>query len=166
MLAAPSLRERPMPRVIVRLLPFLLVLVSACASLPNRDPLNIDVAGIEPLPSEGLELRLAVRVRIQNPNDIEIAYRGAALDLELNGRRLASGVSGDIGSVSRYGETVVTIPVTISAFNVARQLMVFIENPNPERVTFRIRGKLDGGIFATHRFTDEGSIELGRGGAF
>ena len=47
-----------------------LSLLAGCASLqPNSDPLTIDVAGIEPLPGEGLELRLAVRVRIQNPND-------------------------------------------------------------------------------------------------
>lgn len=151
-----------MPRLAVILAAFALLL-TACASLPNRDPLNIDVAGIEPLPSEGLELRLAIRVRIQNPNAAEIEYSGAALDLELNGRRLASGVSGELGTVARYGETVLTIPVTISAFNVARQLIGFIDNPNPERVTFRINGKLDGGLFATHRFSDEGSIELGGG---
>lgn len=67
------------------------VILTGCASLPNRDPLVIDVAGIEPLPSEGLELRLAVRVRIQNPNDAPVEYTGAALSLDLNGRRLASG---------------------------------------------------------------------------
>ena len=79
---------------------------AACAALPNRDPLSIDVAGIEPLPGEGLELRLAVRVRIQNPNDTPIEYSGAALDLDLNGRKLASGVSDAIGTVPRYGEAV------------------------------------------------------------
>ena len=132
-----------------------------CASMPNRDPLSIDVAGIDSLPGEGLEVRMAVRVRIQNPNATAIEYRGAALDLELNGRRLASGVSNELGMLDPYGEVVVTIPVTISAFNVARQLMGFIENPEPETVTFGIRGKLDGGLFSTYRFRDEGSLNLG-----
>ena len=40
-----------------------------CSTFPSRDPLNIDVAGIEPLPGEGLEMRMAVKIRIQNPND-------------------------------------------------------------------------------------------------
>jgi LEA14-like dessication related protein len=155
----------PMPRLIRSVALLLVLLVAGCASLSSRDPLTIDVAGIDPLPSEGLELRLAVRVRIQNPNDATIDYTGAALDLELNGQRLASGVSGELGTVARYGESVLTIPVTISAFNVARQLMGFIDNRNPERVTIRISGKLDGGFLSTYRFSDEESIELGRGGA-
>jgi LEA14-like dessication related protein len=125
-----------------------------------RDPLRIDVAGIDPLPSEGLEMRLAVRVRIQNPNDTVIDYSGAALDLALNGRRLASGVSGEIGTVPRYGETVLTIPVTISAFNVARQLVGFISSAAPSDVSYRVSGKLEGGLFGTRRFSDEGSLEL------
>jgi len=91
--------------------------LGACSALPNRDPLNIDVAGIEPLQGEGLELRLAVRVRIQNPNDSDIEYSGAALNLDLNGRKLASGVSAAMGTVPRYGEAVLEIPVTISALS-------------------------------------------------
>src|SRR5690349_22947103 len=98
-------------------------LVAGCSTLPNRDPLSIDVAGIEPLPGEGLELRLAVRVRIQNPNDTAIDYSGAALNLQLNGHKLASGVSDAMGTVPRYGEAVLEIPVTVSALNMARQVL-------------------------------------------
>ena len=32
--------------------------LSACALLPSHDPLEVQVAGIQPLPGEGLELRL------------------------------------------------------------------------------------------------------------
>ena len=136
------------------------VTLAGCAVMPSRDPLNIDVAGIDALPSEGLEIRLAVRVRIQNPNDAAVEFSGAALDL--NGRRLASGVSDAAGTVPRYGESVLTIPVTISAFNVARQLLGFMNEANPEAVSYRVSGKLEGGLFGTRRFTDSGSIELRR----
>jgi hypothetical protein len=132
----------------------------SCASLPNRDPLTIDVAGIEPLPSEGLEVRLEVSIRLQNPNDAPVAYSGAALDLYLNDRRLASGVSDITGSLPRYGETVLSIPVTISAFNVARQLIGFITAENSNEFNYRVRGKLEGGLFGTRRFEDEGVIAL------
>lgn len=145
---------------------WLVVLAAAafagCVSLPETDPLRIDVAGIDPLPGEGLELRLAVRVRIQNPNDAAIEYTGAALDLDLNGRNLASGVSGTPGTVPRYGEAVLTIPVTISAFDMARQVFGFIEADARGEVRYRVRGKLEGGLFGTRRFSDEGSIALPR----
>jgi hypothetical protein len=136
--------------------------LGACSTLPNRDPLNIDVAGIEPLPGEGLELRLAVRVRIQNPNDSDIEYSGAALNLDLNGRKLASGVSAAMGTVPRYGEAVLEIPVTISALSMARQVLGFVnDNAQEQReVKYTVRGKLEGGVFGTRRFTDDGTFEL------
>ena len=136
--------------------------LGACSALPNRDPLNIDVAGIEPLQGEGLELRLAVRVRIQNPNDSDIAYSGAALNLDLNGRKLASGVSSAMGTVPRYGEAVLEIPVTISALSMARQVLGFVNNnaQDQREVKYTVRGKLEGGVFGTRRFTDDGTFEL------
>ena len=131
-----------------------------CAALPRQDPLSIAVAGIEPLPGEGLELRLAIRVRIQNPNDSAIEYTGAALTLGLNGRRLASGVSSAVGTVPRYGEAVLTIPVTISAFDMARQMLGFANAAGDCDVRYRVRGKLEGGWFGTRRFSSEGTFEL------
>jgi hypothetical protein len=137
-----------------------LAATAACASLPNRDPLIVNVANIEPLPGEGMELNLAIRIRVQNPNDAAVAYSGAALWLDLNGRRLASGVSSEIGSVPRYGETVFTIPVTISAFDMARQVLGFVNAENSDEVRYRVRGKLEGGLFGTRRFSDEGTFDL------
>ena len=136
--------------------------LGACSALPNRDPLNIDVAGIEPLQGEGLELRLAVRVRIQNPNDSDIEYSGAALNLDLNGRKLASGVSSAVGTVPRYGEAVLEIPVTISALSMARQVLGFVNNNAQDQraVKYTVHGKLEGGVFGTRRFTDDGTFEL------
>jgi len=137
-----------------------LLVVAGCASLPNTDPLNVDVAGIEPLPGEGMELRLAVSVRIQNPNDVAVEYTGTALSLEVNGRDLASGVSDAAGTVPRYGETVLTIPVTISALNMVRQVLGFANAEEQKEVAYRVRGKLEGGWFGTRRFTDEGTFDL------
>ena len=134
--------------------------LAGCASLPSADPLSVGVAGIEPLQGEGLELRLAVRVRVQNPNDTPVDFTGAALTLDLNGRKLASGVSDAVGTVPRYGETVLTIPVTISAFDMARQALGFANAPNERDVSYRVRGKLESGIFGTRRFTSEGTFEL------
>jgi hypothetical protein len=134
--------------------------LAGCASLPRTDPLTVGVAGIEPLPGEGLELRLAVTVRVQNPNDIAVEYTGAALALDLNGRRLATGVSDRIGTVPRYGEATFTIPVTISAFDMMRQVLGFMDADARGEVRYRVRGKLEGGWFGTRRFSGEGSLQL------
>ncbi|PNG12287.1 LEA type 2 family protein [Stutzerimonas stutzeri] len=142
------------------LLSVLLLVLSGCAAFSQRDPLNVQVAGIQPLPGEGLELRMNVKLRIQNPNDMALDYNGVALDLEVNGRRLASGISDARGSVPRFGETVLSVPVTVSAFSAARQALGLAEHIGLDEVPYVLRGKLAGGLFGTQRFVEKGTLEL------
>lgn len=140
----------------------LLLGLSACALLSPRDPLIIQVAGIEPLAGEGLEMRLLVKLRVQNPNDVLLDYNGIALELDVNGRRLASGVSGQHGSIPRYGETLVQVPVTISALTAARQLFGLAEHLGQDELPYVLRGKLAGGLFGAQRFVEKGTLSLPR----
>src|SRR4051812_19638885 len=79
-----------------------------CASLTQRDPVQVYVAGIEPLQGEGIELRMKIVLRVQNPNDVPIDYSGVYLSLDVEGRTLASGVSEMAGSIPRFGESVIS----------------------------------------------------------
>lgn len=146
------------PRIVV--LSVLVLAATGCANLGTRDPLMIDVAGIETLPGEGMELNLAVRIRVQNPNDEPVEYNGIALMLDVNDRTLASGVSNEVGTVPRYGEIVFTVPMTISAFDVARQIYGVMNAEDPNRVEYSLRGKLEGGLFGSRRFHDQGELTL------
>jgi LEA14-like dessication related protein len=141
-------------------LSLLLLSLSACALLPNRDPLNINVVGFEPLQSQDMEVRFAVKIRVQNPNDTAIDYNGVALDLEVNGQPLASGVSDQSGSIARFSETVLTVPVSVSAFSVLRQTLGLSEIQTLNNLPYVLRGKLAGGLFGTMRFTDTGKLSL------
>ena len=141
--------------------PGLLALVLAgCASLGGRDPLNVQVAGVEPLQGQGLELRMAVKLRVQNPNDTAVEYDGTALELDLNGKRFATGVSGERGSVPRFGETVLTVPVSVSAFSAVRQALGLADGSRLDDIPYQVRGKLSGGVFGTTRFSDRGTLSL------
>ncbi|HNW65183.1 MAG TPA: LEA type 2 family protein, partial [Piscinibacter sp.] len=102
-------------------------MLAACAAMPGRDPLRVEVVGIEPAEGQGLELRLAVKLRIQNPNDGAVEFDGTALELDVNGKTLATGVSDQKGSVPRYGESILVIPVSISAMNAVRQALVLAD---------------------------------------
>lgn len=141
-------------------LSLLLLSLSACALFPDRDPLNINVVGIEPLPSQDLEVRFAVTLRVQNPNDSEIDYTGVALDLEVNGRPLASGVSNQTGRLERFSEATLVIPVSVSAFSVLRQTLGLSQNQSLDKLPYVLRGKLAGGLFGTMRFVDRGNLSL------
>ena len=142
------------------ILSLLLLSLSACALFPNRDPVNINVVGLEPLPSQDLEVRFAIKLRVQNPNETAIDYNGIALDLEVNGRPLASGVSDQTGSIPRFSETVVSVPVSVSAFSVLRQTLGLSQTQTLDNLPYVLRGKLAGGVFGTMRFVDSGKLSL------
>jgi LEA14-like dessication related protein len=139
----------------------LLFAVSACAALPAaREPLRINVADIDAEPGEGFELRLLVKLRVQNPNDVAVDYEGAVIDVDVNGKNLASGVSGAKGSVPRFGETVLTVPVTVSAFSAVRQAIDGFTDGKPiDKVPYVLRGKLSTGAMGSVPFNDEGTLK-------
>jgi LEA14-like dessication related protein len=149
-----------MRRVHAVILSLLLLSLSACALFPHRDPLNINVVGIEPLQSQDMEVRFAVKIRVQNTNETPIDYNGVALDLEVNGQPLASGVSDQSGSIARFSETVLTVPVSVSAFSVIRQTLGLSQTQTLNNLPYVLRGKLAGGLFGTMRFVDTGKLSL------
>lgn len=139
---------------------FAALILAGCAALQPNDPLRVEVVGIEPAESQGLELRLAIKLRIQNPNEGAVSYDGTALELDVNGKTLATGVSDQKGSVPRYGESILVVPVSISAMNAVRQALVFTDGKQRDELPYVLRGKLAGGAFGTVRFTKEGAIGI------
>jgi LEA14-like dessication related protein len=139
-------------------------LFAGCASMPSLDPLQVTVAGIEPLQGEGMEMRLLVKLRVQNPNDSPVDFNGAALNLDVMGRRFASGVSDQSGTVPRFGETIVAVPVTVSVLRMARQVLGMLDGKPVTRVTYAMSGKLSGSsMFGTQRFNTTGEFDLPQG---
>jgi len=137
-------------------------LVAACAVLPGaRDPLQVTVADIESLPSEGMEMRMLVRLRVQNPNDTPIDYDGISLNLYVLDETLATGVSDERGTIPRFGESVVSVPVTASALRLVLRTLGIVGSGKPiERITYRVEGKLGGPMFGAARFQSQGELAL------
>ena len=133
--------------------------LAGCAGLGGVEPLKVNLAGLEPLEGAGMEARFLARLRVQNPNDQPLAYDGVAVDVDLNGRRLASGVSDATGTVPRFGETLVEVPVTVPASAIVRQIIGFMGG-DQAKATYRVRGSLNTGAFGRVRFDSSGEIEL------
>lgn len=134
---------------------------SGCASLQGRDPLQVTVAGVEPLQGEGMELRLLVKLRVQNPNDDPVDYNGIALEMDVQGKTFATGVSDAHGSVPRFGESVIEVPVTASAFRIARQALGLMDSDGVGgKISYELSGKLNGSGFSAVRFRNKGEFEL------
>lgn len=133
-------------------------LLAACAAWPGREPLRVALAGLEPLPGQGLELRLLVKLRLQNPNEAALAYDGVFVELELRGLPFASGVSDASGSVPRYGEALLAVPVTVSALQAVRQAIgLFDAAAGKADIDYRLSGKLAGPGTSAHHFESRGA---------
>ena len=136
---------------------------AGCTTLPDSDPLEVTVAGIEPLQGEGMELRMNVKLRVQNPNDAPLDYDGAYVKLEVQGRTFATGVSDATGTVPRFGESVIVVPVTASMLRVVRNVVGMMQDQPPEQVRYRMTGKLSTTGFGSRRFSEEGEFKLPAG---
>jgi LEA14-like dessication related protein len=134
--------------------------LGGCASLPDRDPIQVMVAGMESLPGEGAEIRMLVKLRVQNPNATQIDFTGAYVKLDVLGKTFASGVSDQGGTVPAFGETIVSVPVTVSVLRMVRQVVGMLDGRPVDKVTYEMSGKLSGGLFGTERFSAKGEFEL------
>jgi LEA14-like dessication related protein len=136
------------------------LLLQGCAIFQRSDPLQVTVADIQPLEGQGLELRLLVKLRVQNPNDAPVDYNGVALEMDVQGKAFATGVSDAGGTVPRFGESVITVPVTVSAFRMLGQAVALIRSGGGGKITYEMRGKLNGSGFNSMHFRTQGEFDL------
>jgi LEA14-like dessication related protein len=133
-----------------------------CGALP-REKVKVTVIGLEPLSFHALELRFALKLRIQNPNDVALSYDGLEFELTVNGKPLATGLTDAKGSVPRYGEAVITVPVSVSALEAVRQIRALSRADAKETaLPYVLRGKLGAGWLGQIAFEHSGSLALPR----
>lgn len=135
-------------------------LFGSCASLQGREPIQVIIAGVEPLQGESMELRMLVKLRIQNPNDLPLDFSGVSVQMDVQGKRFATGVSAAGGTVPSFGETIVDIPVSISVFCIARQAMGVMTDEYHGKIAYELTGKLAGPAFNSLRFKSRGELTL------
>ena len=108
---------------------FILATTAGCASwFLKGEPPEVLVVNVTPLEATALEQRLQVDLRIRNPNDFDLFVTGIDFTLNLNGQRLARGLSNKDFTVPRLGDTVVSVQTSASTFDVVRQLLNFSRN--------------------------------------
>jgi LEA14-like dessication related protein len=135
-------------------------LCGGCATLHHTEPIDVIMTGLEPLQGEGLEVRMLVKLRVQNPNDAPFDFNGVSVKMDVQGKPFASGVSDAAGSVPRFGETIVSVPVSISMFRIARQTMGVITSEYRGKLEYEMTGKLAGPALDSVRFSSKGVLTL------
>jgi LEA14-like dessication related protein len=135
--------------------------LGACAGMSGREPVQVSVAGIETLPGEGLEMRMMVKLRVQNPGETPVDYDGVFVKLEVLEKTFATGVSDEKGSIPRFGESVINVPVTVSTLRVGLTTLGLVMGNKPvEKVRYKLSGKLAGPSFGSTSFQSDGELAL------
>ena len=143
-LSHPGVSRRAAPRLRTRAaigLAALALSLAGCASMAPREPIEVHVARITPLASTAFEHRLRVDLRLRNPNNRAYEIEGLRFVLDVNGRRLASGMSSAAATLPRLGEVVVPVTTSTSLVDLVNQVVAFGRLEQP-RFEYALRGKL------------------------
>lgn len=133
--------------------------LAGCAAFPGSEPLRVTLAAMTPMPGEGMEVRLRLKLRVQNPDETPVDYQGISVTLDLRGATLATGVSPEAGTIPGFGERVIEVPVTLSAMAALRQVFGFATGADSSRaLDYDLRGRLGGGL-GGHPFEASGKVD-------
>jgi hypothetical protein len=75
-------------------------------------------------------------------------------------KTFASGVSDARGTVPRYGEAIVEVPITASMLRTMYNIFSMMDGKRQDRLTYRLEGKLNGPLLGATRFEAKGDLSL------
>jgi LEA14-like dessication related protein len=107
--------------ILIHLL-ILLLLLSGCAALQTREErVRVTIADLRPLESTLMEQRYLVKIRLQNRSKEALTIDGMSFDLDLNGKRFASGVSNQETTVPGFSESILEVKLNSTVFGLIKQ---------------------------------------------
>ena len=140
------------------------MLVASCAIVPpGIEAPKISLVNIEPKDFALFEQRFDVQLRIQNPNEKELAMNGMRFEVDLNEKEFANGMTGEMVTIPRFGSQVVNVEVITGITSFLRQFQQLSKAGTVGKMTYRIKGTAfveSPGIFRLP-FDERGEIDLG-----
>ena len=123
-------------------LPLLLIsfALTGCASVFHQaESPEVLVTDVRPLESTLFEQHLQVDLRVRNPNDFDLQVTGLDFTLDLNGKRLARGMTSETLTIPRLGDAVLGVKTSTSTLDVVRQLFNLGQDQD---VSYHLKGVL------------------------
>jgi LEA14-like dessication related protein len=126
----------------------------------HKDPPQVTLVGMDSAPSEGLEARMQVKLRVQNPNETPIDYNGVYVEIDVQGHSLGTGVSSQTGTVPAFGENVIGVPVSVSFLGIAGEALGMLTGKSLDKITYELRGKLVSPTSGSVPFKSQGELNV------
>jgi hypothetical protein len=80
--------------------------------------------------------------------------------MDVQGKLFATGVSDAVGSVPRFGETIIAVPVSVSLIRIAHQAIGVLTNEYRGKLAYEMTGRLAGPAFNSLHFKSNGEFTL------
>jgi len=147
-----------MKRILVSLLCGLAF--SGCAAIPlNLKTPEITFVGLKTIEASVFEQKLEVRLKVFNPNSMELPVNGLDVDIELAGEPFAHGVSAREFVVPARGEAEFDMNVTANA---ATALLKIAGERKSDPIGYKLKGKLSTklGMLRTIPFEESGTLPV------
>jgi LEA14-like dessication related protein len=137
--------------------------LAGCAIFKHTDPPQVSVMAVEPAASgasQGLGAHMQLKLRVQNPNDTPIEYDGIYVQLDVQNKSLASGMTSQSGTVPAFGEAVILVPVEISYMGMASEAIGLLGGRSLDKITYDMHGKLSSTYSGALPFKSQGELNL------
>lgn len=135
--------------------------LAGCVGIPrNLETPEVSFVGLRAIEASLFEQRLEVRMRVNNPNTIELPVNGLDVDIELADEPFAHGVSAREFVVPAQGEAEFDMIVTANAANAI--LKIIGGDRHQKEVAYKLKGKLSTriGLLRTIPFEESGSLPV------
>ena len=140
-------------------------LVAACTSMPSnlRAP-TCELVGVQILSTDMFAQRFKVRLRVDNPNDIELPVTGLEFTVFMAGDRFAEGMGNEQFVLPAKGNAEFDMLVTTNFVSSFGRLLSRTSNGKLEDVEYEIVGKIavDKGIVRKIPFNHRGTVDFTR----
>ena len=134
-------RARLMPLGVV--LSVLMLVLSGCSLLTadykNLKEPKVALAGLNIKDLNPLRPSFLVRLKLDNPNDLDVSMDGADVALALNGQPVAQGISRSPLTLKKLGSSEMDVEVTANTLNAIQQLFLLQSKPN---LDYQVSGHL------------------------
>jgi LEA14-like dessication related protein len=131
--------------------------LSGCTNLQQLEELEVSLINIEPTTATGLSPRFNVHLLVLNPNAQDLEIEGLMMNLDINDKKILSGVSSQIPTLKAYSETAVEIQTAVNLFDLFK-LLTYLSQHSGNNIKYQLKTKIDPKGFIAFNLNKEGFL--------
>lgn len=142
----------------------LLATLTACLSGPKLQTPQLSLLGIQIMAADMFAQQFKVHVKVENPNDLEVAVKGIEYEIFLMGDNFAEGTTDQSFVLPAKGEAEFDMTVKTNFVSSLGRLVSRMGGGKLQDVQYTITGKLllEKGVMRTIPFSRSGTVDFTR----